>query len=132
MGTRGRETQDMGNTGLTLLPPPEWCIPHRTPSNREGGVGRRSGGLKGHGDRTGQEASRAAPVPGPTAERGARAAMAGPPPRLRPQPPPQPLRLEPYYPPKKKFLGESRGSVGYLGALWKRGHLGALWKRRHS
>ncbi len=30
MGTRGRETQDMGNTGLTLLPPPER-------SNGEGG-----------------------------------------------------------------------------------------------
>ncbi len=40
--------------------------------------GGRSGGLKGHGDRTGQEASRAAPVPGPTAEQGARAAMADP------------------------------------------------------
>ncbi len=64
---------------------------------------------------TGQEASRAAPVPGPMAERGARAAMADPgtreamadqgtleamaglPKRLRPQP----QRLEPYYPPKK-------------------------------
>ncbi len=30
MGTRGGETQDMGSTGLTLLP-------HRTPSNGEGG-----------------------------------------------------------------------------------------------
>ncbi len=37
MVTRGRETQDMGNTGLTLLPPPERCVPHRTPSNGEGG-----------------------------------------------------------------------------------------------
>ncbi len=73
MGTRGGESQDMGNTGLTSLPPPEWCVPHRThPTERGGG---RSGGLKGHGDRTGQEASRAAPVPGPTAERGARVAI---------------------------------------------------------
>ncbi len=37
MGTRGSETQDMGNTGLTLLPPPEGFVPHRTPSNGEGG-----------------------------------------------------------------------------------------------
>ncbi len=44
------------------------------PTGRGGG---RSGGLKGHGDRTRQEASRAAPVPGPKAERGARVAMAG-------------------------------------------------------
>ncbi len=36
---------------LTLLPPPERCVSHRTPSNGEGGG--RSGGLKGHGDRTG-------------------------------------------------------------------------------
>ncbi len=72
MGTRGGETRDTGNTGLTVLPPPERCV--RTPSNGRGGG--RSGGLKGHGDRTGQEASRAAPVPGPTVEQGARAAMA--------------------------------------------------------
>ncbi len=39
MGTRGGETRDMGNTGLTVLPPPERCVPHRTPSNGEGGVG---------------------------------------------------------------------------------------------
>ncbi len=45
---------------------------------QRGGGGGRSGGLKGHGDRTGQEASRAAPVSGPTAEQGARAAMADP------------------------------------------------------
>ncbi len=35
------------------------------PTGRGGG---RSGGLKGHGDRTGQEASRAVPVPGPTVQ----------------------------------------------------------------
>ncbi len=46
--------------------------------HRKGRGGGRSGGLKGHGDRTGQEASRAAPVPGAMAERGARAAMADP------------------------------------------------------
>ncbi len=62
---------------------------------------------------TGQEASRAAPVPGPKAEQGARAAMvnpgtraamADPPPRPWPQPPPRPLWQDPYYLPKK-FLG---------------------------
>ncbi len=62
---------------------------------------------------TGRKASRAAPVPGPTVEQGARGAMADPgtreamadlPPRPRPQPPPWLLRLEPYYPPPKKIL----------------------------
>ncbi len=77
MGTRGGETRDMGNTGLTVLLPPERCVPHRIPSNGEGGGGR-SGGLKGHGDRTGPEASRAAPVPAPTVEQGAREATADP------------------------------------------------------
>ncbi len=33
------KTRDMGNTGLTVLPPPERCVPHRTPSNGEGGLG---------------------------------------------------------------------------------------------
>ncbi len=45
------------------------------PTGRGGG---RSGGLKGHGDRTGQEASRAAPILGAMAERGGREAMADP------------------------------------------------------
>ncbi len=76
MGTRGGETRDKGNTGLTVLPPPERCVPHRIPSNGEGGG--RSGGLKGHGDRTGQEASRAAPILGAMAERGGREAMEDP------------------------------------------------------
>ncbi len=74
---------------------------------------------------TGQEASRAAPVPEPTVERGAWASMA-----------------EPYYPPQKNFLGENMGYIGHLGAhgkrrllgalgkrLGKRGLVGALWKR---
>ncbi len=72
-----------GNTGhgeyrsdSTLPPPPERCVPHRTPSNGEGEG--RSGGLKGHGDRTGQEASRAAPVLGAMAGQGTREAMADP------------------------------------------------------
>ncbi len=64
MGTRGGETQDTENTGLTLLPPPERCVPHRTPSNGEGGWAL----WRPHGtrrqDRTGQKASRAAPVLG--------------------------------------------------------------------
>ncbi len=54
------------------------------------------------------KASRAAPVPGPLVEQGARAAMAeqgaqeamaGPPPGPWPQP--SPLLLEPFYPPPK-------------------------------
>ncbi len=149
MVTRGRETQDMGNTGLTLLPPPERCVPHRKPSNGEGGGGR-SGGLKGHGDRTGQEASRAVPVPEPMAERGAREAMAdrvawaamadpgtreamadqgtreamaGPPPR--PRPPPRHLRLETYYPPKIISLGE----IGARSGTWGRSGGTDSWGR---
>ncbi len=51
MDIGGRETQDMGTQVWQLLPPPERCIPHRTPSNGEGGGC--SGGLKGHGDSTG-------------------------------------------------------------------------------
>ncbi len=45
---------------------------------QRGGGGGRSGGLKGHGDRTGQEASRAAPVLGAMAGQGTRGAMADP------------------------------------------------------
>ncbi len=74
---RGGKTQDTENTGLTLLPPSRTVRPpstvHRTPTGRGGG---RSGGLKGHGDRTGQEASRAAPVLEAMAGQGTRAAMA--------------------------------------------------------
>ncbi len=33
--------------------------------------------------------------------------------------------------PPLNFLGESRGSIGHLGELWRHGHLGALWKRGH-
>ncbi len=43
---------------------------------QRGGGGGRSGGLTGHGDRTGQEASRAAPVLGAMAGQGTREAMA--------------------------------------------------------
>ncbi len=75
MGTRGGETQDTERHSLTLLPPPKRCVPHRTPSNGEGGGGH-SGGLKGHGDRIGQEASKAAPVLGAMAGQETRAAMA--------------------------------------------------------
>ncbi len=159
MVTRGRETQDMGNTGLTLLPPP-YTI-------QRGG---RSGGLKGHGDRTGKEASRAAPIPGPTAEQGARAAMADPGTReamadpgaraamaeqgaraAMVDPGTREAMADPgawaassagaLLPPQKKFLGENRGSIGHLGALGKRRllgalgkceHLGALWRHGHS
>ncbi len=75
MGTRGGETRDMGNTGLTVLPLPNGAsrtVHHPT------GRGGRSGGLKGHGDRTGQEASRAAPVLGAMAGQGTREAVADP------------------------------------------------------
>ncbi len=84
---------------------------------------------------TGQTASRAAPVPGPMAEQGARAAMAdsgireamaGLPlrPRPRSQPPPRPLWLEPYYPPpppKQIPLGEVEA-----GSVWLSGGAGTL------
>ncbi len=47
--------QDTERHSLTLLPPPEWCVPHRTPSNGEGGVG----ALETSRDtETGQEACR--------------------------------------------------------------------------
>ncbi len=70
MGTRGGKTQDTLRETKSDTTPPS-----RThhPTGRGGG---RSGGLKGHGDRTGQEASRVTPVPEPMAEREARAAMA--------------------------------------------------------
>ncbi len=56
-----------------ITPPPNRCVPHRNNNIRGGGVG----ALEASRDtETGQEASRAVPVPGPTAERGARAAMA--------------------------------------------------------
>ncbi len=56
-----------------------------------------------------KKASRAAPVPGPMAEQGAWVAMVDLPPKPRPQPPPQPLRPEPYYPPKLNYWGELQG-----------------------
>ncbi len=57
MGTRGRETQDMGNTGLTLLPPPPsngealWRPQGTRRQNRTGGLqgGARSGTHGGAG-----------------------------------------------------------------------------------
>ncbi len=70
MGTRGGETQDTENTGLTLLPPPERCVPYTI--QRGGGVG----ALEASRDtETGQEASRAAPVLGAMAGQGTRVAM---------------------------------------------------------
>ncbi len=123
--------------------------PSRTPSNGEGG----GGALEASRDtETGQEASRAAPVLGLTAERGARAAMAyqgaraamvdpgaraamadrgaraamaGPP--LRPRPQPRPGALLP--PPKKNSLGKVGARSGTWGVLWTRENLGVLWKR---
>ncbi len=78
-----------GETELTLLPHPERRVPHHTPSNGEGGMGALEAS---RGRVQGWKASRAAPVPGPTADWGAWAAiadqgiqetMAGPPPRPR-------------------------------------------------
>ncbi len=67
--TRHGETQsDITPPSRTLRPAP-YTI-------QRGGGGGRSGGLTGHGDRTGQEASRAAPVLGAMAGQGTRAAMA--------------------------------------------------------
>ncbi len=73
MGMRGRETRHR-KAGLTLHHPPQRRVPRRATSNREAGVG----ALEASRDtETGQEASRAAPVPGPTAEQGTREAMVG-------------------------------------------------------
>ncbi len=74
MGTRGGETQDTERHSLTLLPLPNGAS--RTVHHPTGRGGGHSGGLKGHGDSTGQEASRAAPVLGAMAGQGTRAAMA--------------------------------------------------------
>ncbi len=49
----GMETQDTGDTGLTLLHPSQRHVERHETSNGRGGGCRRSGGLKGHGDRTG-------------------------------------------------------------------------------
>ncbi len=128
MGTREGETQDTGNTDLTLLPPSRtvrpaggWVLwrPQRTRrQDRTGGLqgGARSGthggsvSSGGHG-RTGvsgghggSASEAAAPTPAPASTAGAL---------------------------KKNVLGESRGSIGHLKALWRRGHLGALGKRGH-
>ncbi len=81
-----------------LLPPPGRRVPRHTTSNGEGRWAlwrpQGTGWLDGR-------------LPGPTAEQGARVAMAGQPQRPRPQP----LRLEPYYPPppKKNTWGNLRG-----------------------
>ncbi len=145
MVTRGRETQDMGNTGLTLLPPPERWVPHRTPSNGEGGwvLWRpqgtrrqdRTGGLQG-GARSGTHGELGSPwrireLGRPWWIRGLGMPWLD---RLRgrgPSPRPGLRGWSPTSPPKKNFLGENRGSIGHLGALRRRGLLGALWKLGH-
>ncbi len=67
MGTRGGETQNTERQSLTLLPPPERCVP----------LPPRVGALEALRDtETGQEASRAAPVLGAMAGQGTREAMA--------------------------------------------------------
>ncbi len=86
MGTRGGETQDMGTQGsLTLLPPPERCAPHHTPSKPGRGAGH-SGGLKDteteqdrslQGGRRGTGTHGGAGSSGGHVGQGAREAMAG-------------------------------------------------------
>ncbi len=107
------------------ITPPSWKARSAPYNIQRGGGG---GTLEASRDRDpGRKASRAAPVPGPTAEQVAREAMAGQetpaalsdqetraamadlPPRPRPQPPPWPLRLEPYYPPKENTWGNLQG-----------------------
>ncbi len=142
MGTRGRETQDMGNTGLTLLPPPERCIPHHAPCTIHHPMGRgggRSGGLKEHRDRTGglQGGARSGTHGGAGSSgghgRGGDSGSRGGTAFEAAAPAPTPASLAgALLPPPKNFLGESRGSIGHLGALWMHGHLGALWRRRYS
>ncbi len=120
MVTRGRETQDMGNTGLTLLPPPKRRIPRRTPSNGERGwalwrpQGTRRQDRRPPGRHRGAWAA--------MADRGIKEALAGPPPRPRPQPPPRPLWLEPYYPQKM-----SLGKVGARSGTWGRSGSARTW-----
>ncbi len=136
MGTRGGETQDMGNTGLTLLPPPERCVPHRTPSNGGGWAlwrpqGTRRKDRRPPGRRPFRDPRRSGELRRPW-----RVSELGRPWRVRlrgrgPSPHPGLYGWSPTTPPPPNFLGESRGSRGHLGALGKRGHLGALGKRGH-
>ncbi len=146
----------MGNTGLTLLPPP----PEHT-IQREGGWalwrpqgtwrqdrglqgGARSGTHGGAGARRRWRVVRASGGHGGSGSSGSHGGLGdsgghggtasdG----LAPAPA-RPLRLEPYYPPPKKFLGESRGSIGHLGVrsgsvdsggARKCGHLGRSGSR---
>ncbi len=127
MGTRGGETRDTENTGLTVLPPPERCVPHRTPSNGEGGMG----ALEALRDtETGQDRR----PPGRRLFRDPRRSRELGRPwrdRLRDHGPSPHLGLFSRSPttPPKNFLGENRGSIGHLGAYWRRGLLGSLGRR---
>ncbi len=140
MGTGGRETQDMGNTGLTLLPLPNGAsrtVHHPTVRGgralwRPQGTRRqdRTGGLQG-GARSGTHGGAREAMAGrgtreAMAGRGTREAMAGPPPRPRPQPPPRSLRQEPYYPPKKK---NSLGKIWATSGTWGRTGSADSWGR---
>ncbi len=135
MGTRGGETRDTERQSLTLLPPPERCVPHRTLSNREGGwalwrpPGNRRQDIR--------EPWRVRELGRPWRIRGLRRPWRigelGQPlrDRLRDRGPSPRLGLFGRSPPTppKNFLGENRGSIGHLGAHWRRGLLGALGKR---
>ncbi len=104
----------------------------RPPGGARSGTHGGAGSSGGHGGSGAREATANRGARAAMAEQGIQEAMAGPPPRPRPQAPAPSPQLELYNPPPKKFLGESRGSIRHLGALWRHGHLGALWRRMHS
>ncbi len=157
MGTRGGETQDTERQSLTLLPPPERCVPHRTLSNGEGGwapgglhgTGGRytglqssarsgshggsgdSGGHGGSGDSGGHGGSGSLGGHGGSGDSGGHGGTTS---ETAAPAPPRSRRPEPYYPPPPNFLGEIRGYIGHLGRTggadsW--GHSGSVdtWGR---
>ncbi len=89
---------------------------------------------------TGQEASSAGRVPGPTMEHGAQAAMAEQGAQASmvdlgiraamASPRSRPLLLENPTPHPQYFLGGIRGSIWHLRVLWRRGHLGGALEAR--
>ncbi len=135
MGTRGRETQDMGHRSDSYSPLPKGAS--RTLHHPTGRGGGSSGGLKGHGDRTGglQGGARSGTHGGAGSSGGhggsgnsrghgrSASETLAPAPALV-------STTGALLPPQKKFLGENRGYIGYLGPLGQRGLLGPLGQRR--
>ncbi len=113
MGTRGRETQDMGTQVWHNPPPPNRHVPRHTTSNGEGGwaLWRPQGTWSL--DRW--------PIPGPTAEQGAWAAMVDPGTWAAMVDTGTTWAMA-GSPPKKLLVRSQFG-----GALGKRRHLGPLW-----